>query len=1359
MENWKMSRAGIVNFWYYDDEEFSCEDGRLLLRGANGSGKSVTMQSLVPILFDGNKSPERLDPFGSRARRMESYLLSEGLDVEERTGYLYLEFEKKESHRFMTIGMGMRARKNKKMDTWYFIIHDNRRIGKERDLCLYKNLGDCLPLTQKELENRIGEGGHVYTKRLDYKVAVNDYLFGYKDLIDFDELITLLIQIRSPKLSKEFKPTTMYEIMKNSLITLTEEDLRPMSEAIENMDEVEVKIADLKETAESMTRIEKAYSKYNTYMLVNKAKRFIAHSKELVSQKKEKEKQEKLYEDNLLLLDQLSEQISALAQEEDQLKKKEFRLKEHDLSKLVSEKNHLERLFKELEEKLENKTKRLEEREEKEIDKFHQVKDIEEKLELVVSSIDKQFEEMLDYADGASFDEHDFFELAYKKELEEAYNFSYHEKYLSDYKEKIHLGLDQLKKVDECEKAYDKISLKREGILKSKEAQEQLIRECESQLHEVRLEFAEKAFSWWHHLKFLKIEEHDLRVGVDKVYQYGDVYSYQDILGPVNQSYDQFKGDILRKKSHLSGQKDQIVDNKEIIEKELSQLMAQKDPEPERSVAVEKNRAYLAKEGIPFVPLYKALDFQEDLSEEMKGIIEEAFIDLGILDALIIPPAYREQVFMCDKGMADKYIFSDPQLLSHNLSTYLKVEKSEQKPLLPLINDVLQSIFIHISEKDFFLEPSGRYGLGIVHGKVSKTYQSRFIGYQSRKRYKAELIQHKTQEIQGLEDEIMELEKKIEDFNKCLVMAEEEWRQFPKKDDLDVAYKECITAKSGLEGLKDSLEELTEELEDLYKDLSQAKIILHEKIDSIPLRVNSESFTDALASIEAYRDKLYELIKYDKDKWHLKTLLGQLRGAIGELQEELDELRSDCHYLEQDIKENKDKVKHIESELLLHDYKAVLDELSSCENRLREIPTEHKNILEEQSDKKAENKQLKEALESWDLEIEKAIKQVALYEWAFQSELELAYVVEWDKEKALKNLAKELLVSHGSLLDSGESVMELQEKLNEKFHKESGYLVDYHLKTRRLFKEKPFEGISEEDLTHIERVDIKARLKQGEASFYEMLSWVEGQISEYTQILNQKDRELFEEILINFISRKISGKIFHSEKWVKKIDQLMGEMDTSMGLRFNLRWVPKKATGENQLGTKDLIDILKGEQSLLTQEQKEQLMNHFRSKIQETRNRLNETADGKSFLSTMKEVLDYRQWFEFQLYYTRPNEKKKEMTDNAFFTFSGGEKAMAMYVPLFSAVYAKYQGANDDCPKLVSLDEAFAGVDEKNIQDMFKLLVELDLGFIANSQVLFGDYETVPSLSIYELIRPENVTFVTLIRYLWNGQSRQLVNA
>lgn len=74
---WVMNRVGLLNFWYYTKETFELAEGRMLLRGTNGSGKSLTMQSLFPVLFDGDTSAYRLDSFGSRDRKMEDYLLGE----------------------------------------------------------------------------------------------------------------------------------------------------------------------------------------------------------------------------------------------------------------------------------------------------------------------------------------------------------------------------------------------------------------------------------------------------------------------------------------------------------------------------------------------------------------------------------------------------------------------------------------------------------------------------------------------------------------------------------------------------------------------------------------------------------------------------------------------------------------------------------------------------------------------------------------------------------------------------------------------------------------------------------------------------------------------------------------------------------------------------------------------------------------------------------------------------------------------------------------------------------------------------------------------------------------------------------
>lgn len=82
---WQMNRIGFVNFWLYDNEIFDLENGKILIRGTNGSGKSITTQSIVSFILDGNRSPERLDTFGSSDRKMEYYFLGDDSEKTEGT--------------------------------------------------------------------------------------------------------------------------------------------------------------------------------------------------------------------------------------------------------------------------------------------------------------------------------------------------------------------------------------------------------------------------------------------------------------------------------------------------------------------------------------------------------------------------------------------------------------------------------------------------------------------------------------------------------------------------------------------------------------------------------------------------------------------------------------------------------------------------------------------------------------------------------------------------------------------------------------------------------------------------------------------------------------------------------------------------------------------------------------------------------------------------------------------------------------------------------------------------------------------------------------------------------------------------
>ena len=70
-ERWKPLRAGLIDMFYYDQEEFWFHDGRLLLRGNNGTGKSKVLALTLPFLLDGDLAPHRVEPDGDRQKRME----------------------------------------------------------------------------------------------------------------------------------------------------------------------------------------------------------------------------------------------------------------------------------------------------------------------------------------------------------------------------------------------------------------------------------------------------------------------------------------------------------------------------------------------------------------------------------------------------------------------------------------------------------------------------------------------------------------------------------------------------------------------------------------------------------------------------------------------------------------------------------------------------------------------------------------------------------------------------------------------------------------------------------------------------------------------------------------------------------------------------------------------------------------------------------------------------------------------------------------------------------------------------------------------------------------------------------------
>lgn len=1373
---WRAHRIGLIDFWYYDEEEFYFLDGRMLLRGSNGSGKSVTMQSFIPLILDGNMRPERLDPFGSRARKMENYLLEEGDGREERTGYLYMEFKRQEEDVYLTLGIGMRARVNKKLDVWYFAITDGRRVG--QDFFLYKDERNKIACTRLELRNRLGDGGRLFDSQREYAEAVNKLLFGFETPGEYKEILELLIQLRTPKLSKDFKPTVINEILSNSLQTLSEDDLRPMSEAIENMDNLKTNLDTLRESVEAAKQIEKVYDQYNRVVLFDKAMLYIKAAQEHEDCGRKAEELEQKLVDCRHSLEQEQEHYEALSQEEAVLFEEKKSLDQSDAARLKEQEQDYLAECQELFQSVKEKEKQKEEKRDKRRDIENKVKKQEEDNEEYREQIQEHLEEMDENMEGIPFDEFIFLKQELLDTIEEpaGYDFRGHKQLFQTYLRNVEEGAAILEKEKKQREKYDEILKQMDQTREERDRKEKELQQYETLLHEIKAELTEKVYGWERENQELKIPEGTMQQISRQIDEFRQGQDYSEIREILREHLHK-REDVLRVEYHEESRRYQetslLLKEKQ---EELEQWRSAKDPEPEKDETVVESRICLAKAGIPFLEFYKTVDFEASLSAEQASRLEEALLEMGILDALIIPEEYREQALSMGSGVCDKYIFGDAEHVKNNLLQVLEVDNGENDILFyQKIANVLCSVGCLAETHHTWISEQGNYRLGILEGTISGKYEAKYIGAQARERFRVQQIERLSGECAEIERQLAEVSRVMEQKETALKLLQQEWNAFPTGEDLKVAARSCAEREYEFDLISRKINKLKSELEQQRKELEEIRLKAQSICGKTYLKIRLDVFQKALENLKDYREHLTQIeIFYARYQNGLTNLLGQ-REYLEDIDADLDDILYDLSRTERKLSEAKKMVESIQKQLALTNYEEIKERLDHCIRRLRELPGEKENSVRTSATLQGNIRELTEKQSDNEKEKIAASRKEANFSHAFWEEYRLGYVQleeeknqNGNKDKKEEELAdrKKLAKKLCQMLERrfrNRKQSDLLGNVQEAYHQNRGALLEYHLTIVSLFGDLSEAGTDEGETAEaisdvsMRRIDIRAKYRGVPVRFKELIDRLEADMEEQSRLLNDKDRELFEDILANTISKKIRARIQASKRWVNRMNEMMESMRTSSGLKLSLRWKNKRAQKEEQLDTRTLVELLQKDVEIMRPEEVEQISRHFRSKIDEARKLSGDSDSSQSFHMIVREVLDYRKWFEFQLESQKTGEKKKELTDRVFFTFSGGEKAMAMYVPLFSAVAAKYAGARNDAPKLISLDEAFAGVDEMNIRDMFRLMVEFGFDFMLNSQILWGDYDTVPHIAIYQLIRPENVKYVTVIPYVWDGKTRTLV--
>ena len=1352
---WKMNRAGLLNFWYYDEETFDFENGKLLLRGSNGSGKSVTMQSFLPVLLDGRKSPDRLDPFGSKSRRMEDYLLGEKeiTDREERTGYLFLEYKKEHTNEYVTTGIGMQAKRGKDLKSWGFAITDNRRIGHDLELYKTENQGGKtvkIPRSRIELENLIGTGGEVVKSNQEYMDLVRKLVFGFETPEAYEDLIKLLIQLRSPKLSKDYKPTVIYEILEEALPPLSDDDLRYLSDSIEQMDQTKQQIEQLDREVKALGKLTKAYDAYNHRVLFDQ----IAELKKAnLRAKKEQDGQSRLAGELQAIgleIEGLQKEIEEYARSEEALQTTKERLTSHRVWSLEEERKKLQQNYDEDRQKYDRADERVSELAKRERQSKNTIENLNGDNDRQSKNLTEQIEDMEYESETSAFSQHTQNVRDFERHRMETFPFDVwqneviaHDKLLSEGHAKIQQfealkeSIQQKQKaIGEEEKERDQVQQDEKGWFTalSEDKQKKI-----SEIHE-----------WSQSHSQYEIEEALFQQAARMMDELYETHAYEEVKNVFHVSVHAYEERLQMARLEKEAEIKRLQEKKSGKLAELADRKVQQDPEPERHPATEEARQALLEQGVAFAPLYEVVEFQSDISPDIQKRIESALAETGLLDALVT----KEEL----KARHDRVLLPNPNVLAHTLADYLTPDPKQTVMPVERVEEILQSVLMGDSEAALGIDEDGTYRLGILSGHAVPVEEVRFIGREARKRYRAQLIEQLEWDIDSIEQQITGLIVQKSGLLFDLEASAAAWQSFPADADLRTSFNEMMDARRLVQVHNRRIDSLAADLRKLDSGYQSLKREVHEKTTGLGLDATTAAYKDALGQLRKYDKRLNELQRMHMEFIHtienVKKEQERLEDVIGDIDVQKGELNVLSHSMaiaEKNLQQMDEQLALEGAEDVRKQIRSVQSDLAKTAAALNEkrmaLPAreEHSKTL------KKEQLASSEQLDFW--------KNMQMsWEKAVQQEVKRGFIeiegVETPDIRAVESVLK---------ADPSKDKSQIEAKLTRDFYEVQSDLAEHRMRDYSVETplEEWMEAIdSEEWLSIIEQWKLKTSRrvidfdKRGvQVTPYTLYKETAHEQFIQENRLNEQDKELYEEILFNSVGNKLRSRIRRAEQWTEKMKALMESRDSSSGLKFSIKWKPRTADSEQELDTKDLVNMLKQDARLLREEDMERISIHFRSKIEAAKRWMEEKGEGQTLLQVLKTVLDYRKWFSFELSYERTNEKRRELTNNKFFTFSGGEKAMAMYIPLFTACYSRYQEAADTAPYIISLDEAFAGVDENNIKEMFEIIEQLGFDYMMNSQVLWGDYETVSSLAVCELVRPKNADYVTVIRYKWDGKS------
>ena len=1331
-DRWKPLRAGLVDMFYYDAEEFWFHDGRLLLRGNNGTGKSKVLALTLPFLLDGELAPHRVEPDGDRQKKMEWNLLLGGKHPHaERVGYTWLEFGRRTADgttEFRTIGCGLKAVAGRGIARhWFFVT--TRRVGDD----LHLLPSSRVPLTREKLREEIDGHGLVYDRAADYRRAVDEALFGLGEH-RYEVLINLLIQLRQPQLSKKPDEKLLSRALTEALPPLSPGLVTTVAEAFRGLDEERDALRALAEARQAANDFLRHYSRYA----------MIAAKRKATGPRQAQSRYEQLGRDLTAAEEAFAAadaQLRTAQRELDELEQRRTQLEARrealQQDPAMRDAERLEQMSGEARRR--DETARIRERDRDRLAAETQKRQVRageaaHRAETARSALDaaqRRAEETAATARCAPG--HHAAADPWEQDLARA-------------RQEAQAVADrQSQAVGQLERLLAEAEDRRRALQTARAEEDRLTAEVQTaagRLAAAEQESTERAGELARAYRFYLRGLTELRItDPDELIDALEAWAATgDGANPAVAAIDDAAraagAELGRLDAELSARRAAHAGHARELEGEIERLRAGGHDAP----PLPHTRQPGVRDERPGAPLWKVTDFAPDVPEEHRAGLEAALEAAGILDAWVTPDGNLvDGDVTVVSGLSPVPGPSCASVLVPAIDS-----GDPQAGMLPA--ETVRAVLAAIGLGGLggagrtWVSADGRWANGVLGGAWRKD-SAGYIGEGAREAARRARIARLVEELRQERTAIGDLDAALAKLGVRRERLADEHRAVPP----DAAVREAHTVAAAERRRHGELREQHAHAVTVcgqrQEELAAAVLRAEEFARDVGLPPEPGELAAVKAGVDAYRLALAGLWPAAEASQEAARAADEAAAELAESRAHLDEAAEAAAVARHEAS----SAQAVHDALLATAGAAVEELYRQLDEVRRDI--ERRNAAEKaargreqqavgdrgRADGKRETLrgEIDEAARTRDAAVAefRSFAATGLLRVALPS-LEIPDVAQPWAATPTVLLARAVNAGLESVDDADGPWDRIQKRVTE----------EHKLLADAMARHGHSAG-----LTLNEGVIVVDVVFQGRSHDIPGLAAALGEEAEQrARLLSAREREILENHLLNEVAGTLHELIAAAEAEVRAMNDELASRPTSTGMKLRLIWQQARDAPD---GLDQVRHKLRQTIDAWSADDRATVGSFLQQRIA-TEHAGNPAAGWAEALTA---ALDYRRWHEFVIQRYQDGQWRP-----ATGPASGGERALVASVPLFAAASAYYKSAgNPNAPRLIALDEAFAGVDDDSRAKCLGLLATFDMDVVMTSEREWGCYPQVPGLAICQLARHDGVNAVLVTPWRWDGRERR----